>query len=86
MTCVVEKQTHSCVCQGGWDARTERNTPVAVRAVRLLSRTRSSSERSSHASEERAPHHLLILLLLSMLVMVVVVVVVAHGPRQTAVQ
>ena len=60
--------------------------PVAVRAVRLLSRTRSSSERSSHASEERAPHHLLILLLLSMLVMVVVVVVVAHGPRQTAVQ
>ena len=63
---------------------------VAVQAVCLLSRTRISSKRSSHASEERAQPHLLFLLLLSMLLsmlvmlvmVVVVVVVVAHGPRQ----
>ena len=54
---------------------------VAVQAVRLLSRTRISSGRSSHASKERAhPHpHLLLVLLLSVLVVV-------HGPQQTAVQ
>ena len=57
--------------------------PVAVQAVCLLSRTRISSRRSSHAGKERDQPHLLFLLLLSMLVMVVVV---AHGPRQTAVQ
>ena len=52
---------------------------VAVRAVRLLSRTRISSGRSSHASKERdQPHPLLLLVLL--------VVVVVHGPRQPAVQ
>ena len=64
--------------------------PVAVHPVCLLSRTRISSKRSSHASEERAQPHLLFLLLLSMLLsmlvmlvmVVVVVVVVAHGPRQ----
>ena len=56
---------------------TERQTSLAVRAVCLLSRTRISSGRSSHASKERAHPHLLLLL---------VVVVVAHGPRQPAVQ
>ena len=58
---------------------TERQTSLAVRAVCLLSRTRISSGRSSHASKERdQPHPLLLLVLL--------VVVVVHGPRQPAVQ
>ena len=52
---------------------------VAVRAVRLLSRTRISSRSSSHASEERAHPHLLPLL-------VVLAVVVVQGHRQPAVQ
>ena len=51
--------------------------PVAVQAVCLLSRTRISSGRSSHAGKERAqPHpHLLLAMLVGL-----------HGPRQPAVQ
>ena len=50
---------------------------VAVQAVRLLSRTRISGGRSSHAGKERAqPHpHLLLAMLVGL-----------HGPRQPAVQ
>ena len=55
---------------------TERQTSLAVRAVCLLSRTRISSGRSSHASKQRAQPHLLLLLVL----------LVVHGPRQPAVQ
>ena len=55
---------------------TERQTSLAVRAVCLLSRTRISSGRSSHAIKQRAQPHLLLLLVL----------LVVHGPRQPAVQ
>ena len=48
---------------------------VAVRAVRLLSRTRISSGHSSHAGKESPHPHLLLAMLVGL-----------HGPRQSAVQ